>query len=579
MKNDLQVSFLSSVLHISFSQVTVNGFEPLLKFAYTSKLLFSKSNVLEISNSAAVLGFRDLDKACFEFLLPKFFSSTKGSVPFQKRTCCKKKCKSRLPKADRGIDNDDTQEDEKEVKPVSDPPAKRELAWLNNKSVNDERGNTSFTTNLPPAADAQSDGLSDYSVQCPKYRKFQLACGREACGTEKSLKCPVAVIEDDCFKSCPPCTSNCSSGDKPAVDSIGQSFSNPHKLGNGTVDEPLQTGAGEKETEKSERKGEVDATKREADESEGIWDERRGEMGATRIEKEMALVAVGASCSGSIPPLTERSSVRGVCAGTSPGLPEESLGLILHHCPLAPGEGCPRSGSVGQEELVMEVKEDSKAGDSGIEESIHLKAEGQDVGERRRADMEMDRGCQDRGRGLERGSVERMVLDEERKIEGRGGSSVEMEVAEQLAKGLWFDLSSPPVFSQDPDTGSTASDPETNKVKGPSLDWLNHQLNLNSRTGACPFLQELDPPRRGTEKDTWEAKLSGCEGASQAGKSPCVSSLNSGEDGDSDDFETGDMESPSERAKQVSTYNQSMKLLRCNNTSFFPNRHEYRVIS
>uniref|UniRef100_A0A8C5FBS4 BTB domain-containing protein n=1 Tax=Gadus morhua TaxID=8049 RepID=A0A8C5FBS4_GADMO len=56
-------------------EVTAAGFEPLLKFAYTSKLLFSKQDVLEVRSAASTLGFRDLDKTCFDFLLPKFFNS------------------------------------------------------------------------------------------------------------------------------------------------------------------------------------------------------------------------------------------------------------------------------------------------------------------------------------------------------------------------------------------------------------------------------------------------------------------------------------------------------------------------
>uniref|UniRef100_A0A8C5ENM6 BTB domain-containing protein n=1 Tax=Gouania willdenowi TaxID=441366 RepID=A0A8C5ENM6_GOUWI len=57
-------------------QITVNGFEQLLNFAYTSKLLCGKDNIHEIRNAASILGFRDLDDACFEFLLPKFMSET-----------------------------------------------------------------------------------------------------------------------------------------------------------------------------------------------------------------------------------------------------------------------------------------------------------------------------------------------------------------------------------------------------------------------------------------------------------------------------------------------------------------------
>ncbi|XP_059389415.1 transcription regulator protein BACH1-like [Carassius carassius] len=52
-------------------EVTVEGFEPLLQFAYTAKLHFTKENILEIHRCAEFLGFQNLDKACFEFLVPK----------------------------------------------------------------------------------------------------------------------------------------------------------------------------------------------------------------------------------------------------------------------------------------------------------------------------------------------------------------------------------------------------------------------------------------------------------------------------------------------------------------------------
>ncbi len=50
----------------------MEGFEPLLQFAYTAKLHFTKENILEVHRSAEFLGFQNLDKACFEFLIPKF---------------------------------------------------------------------------------------------------------------------------------------------------------------------------------------------------------------------------------------------------------------------------------------------------------------------------------------------------------------------------------------------------------------------------------------------------------------------------------------------------------------------------
>lgn len=45
---------------------------PLLQFAYTAKLHFTKENIQEIHRCAELLGFHNLDKACFEFLIPKF---------------------------------------------------------------------------------------------------------------------------------------------------------------------------------------------------------------------------------------------------------------------------------------------------------------------------------------------------------------------------------------------------------------------------------------------------------------------------------------------------------------------------
>uniref|UniRef100_A0A3P8WKC5 BTB domain-containing protein n=1 Tax=Cynoglossus semilaevis TaxID=244447 RepID=A0A3P8WKC5_CYNSE len=69
------------------AEVSAAGFEPLLKFAYTSKLLFDKDSVLEIRNAASTLGFRDLDEACFDFLLPRFFSNDTDSVPVPRKTC------------------------------------------------------------------------------------------------------------------------------------------------------------------------------------------------------------------------------------------------------------------------------------------------------------------------------------------------------------------------------------------------------------------------------------------------------------------------------------------------------------
>ncbi|XP_019943867.2 transcription regulator protein BACH1-like [Paralichthys olivaceus] len=70
-------------------EVTVEGFEPLLQFAYTSKLLFTKENIHAIHSSAEFLGFQDLESACFDFLIPKFSEGKRTSEEVSRRACCK----------------------------------------------------------------------------------------------------------------------------------------------------------------------------------------------------------------------------------------------------------------------------------------------------------------------------------------------------------------------------------------------------------------------------------------------------------------------------------------------------------
>lgn len=79
-------------------EVTVEGFEPLLQFAYTSKLLFTKENIHAIHSSAEFLGFHNLESACFDFLIPKFSEGKRTSQEVRHRACCQ----SRDPSASFG---------------------------------------------------------------------------------------------------------------------------------------------------------------------------------------------------------------------------------------------------------------------------------------------------------------------------------------------------------------------------------------------------------------------------------------------------------------------------------------------
>lgn len=119
--------------------------------------------------------------------------------------------------------------------------------------------------------------------------------------------------------------------------------------------------------------------------------------------------------------------------------------------------------------------------------------------------------------------------------EGGGDrSSVEREVAEHLAKGFWPD----PSPSQ---AAPLPLDPEGQSALGKAADfhWLKH-LDLTASTGDCPFLRDLGE----------EVQLPEFEGGAQPEKSPCISSVNSGDNSDSDS--EGDSESyNSERAREM----------------------------
>ncbi|KAK9536581.1 hypothetical protein VZT92_006351 [Zoarces viviparus] len=480
-------------------EVSVAGFEPLLKFAYTSKLLFEKNDVIEIRNSASILGFRDLDKACFDFLLPKFFSSSKSPAPVPRKTCCKKKCKRRLSKEDSATDSVDVLLDEKEVKPVADSPTQQEVARHCNKSVNSEMGSQNGAATLTPVA----EGTNGRFMQCPKYRKFQLACGKETCVTEKSLNNPVTVIKNDFDLPCSPCSSSVKS--KSDVEFPGNSTSISTKQSKRGADEPWKTEIRDKK-QGDGRGGAVDMIEKDTSERQREWNKKEREM-----EKEEDISS------------TDRSSVKVVVSGRSTVLSERSSGLMLHHCPLTTFAECPAiTRSPGHERSVIDSTEGKKTRDSGAlaPGSLHQKA-----------DDEIDSGWQER-RQAGCMSVHNT----------RDGSAVERGVPEHLAKQLGSDMSVSQLNFQDPDAGSS-SDTGSGRVQSTS-EWLKSH-NLSSTSTSCSFYQELDQ-----RKCLWKgAELSECEGASQSGVS---SSLNSGEDGDSETETEGDSESYTrERARQV----------------------------
>lgn len=477
-------------------EVTVAGFEPLLKFAYISKLLFGKENVLEIRNSATILGFRDLDEACFDFLLPKFFSSSNGCATFLRKTCCKRKCKRRLSKVDRGVNSDDVLLDEKEVKPVADSPPQQEAAWPCNKSVNNKMGSQNSAGTLTPVAEVTNDNL----ILCPKYRR-QLACGKKTCVTEKSLSSPVTVVRDICDLSCSPHYSNANSKNEPEVEVPGNSTSNSSRESKGGADDPWKTGIHDTKTESGLGRGEVVMVKNKTNERQEKWIEKKRNMDMEDIS------------------FSDSSSAKAVPSGPSTVLGERSAELMLPHCPLKTFVEGP---------AITYITEDKKTRDSVL--SIPQKAEEQVEAEQKRADDEIDSGRQERGKGGQTGSRERALSVNNT----RDRNTVQREVS---------DVGLSQVNFQDPDARSS-SDTGNGQAQSTSLEWLKLHVNLSSPSNSCPFFQDLDRSRC-----LWKgAELSECEGASQSG----VSSLNSGDDGDSETETEGDSESYTrERARQV----------------------------
>lgn len=480
-------------------QVTVAGFEPLLKFAYTSKLLFGKDNVVEIRNAASVLGFRDLDEACFEFLLPKFFSSNEGSAPFPRQTCCEKKCKAYLSKEDLGIISDYAMLDEKEVKPVADSPPQQEEAWLCGKSAHSQMGSQSSASCLPPTA----EGANEPSMQCPKYRR-QLACGLETCDTEKSLNNPV---RDNCD---PYCSAHSRKEAELEFKTIVDLTSRPAGQSEGGTDRQWKSEAHSETTEAGGGTGETD--------------ERRGNWSETDSDVDLDENAVRSS----------RSIVK-----TAQG--ERSPGLILHHFPKTVGGGLPVTGSLGHETYIdMDTTEEKKIrapGETVLELSVHHKAEDRVEPESKGAGGAF--GWLEGGKQAKTGSMEEEALVANH---SRDRSFVEREAAEHLVGQLGSDAGFSQLGFQGPDAGGPSG---AGRELRP-LDWLNCHVSLSSAGAGCPFFQELD---RG--KCLWNgAELSECEGASQSG----VSSINSGDDGDSETETEGDSESNAkEKARQVSS--------------------------
>lgn len=487
-------------------EVTVEGFEPLLNFAYTSKLLFGKDDVLEIRNAASILGFQDLDEGCFDFVLPKFFSGNKSSAPLLGKICCKKKCKRRLSKLECGSDCDNELLDEKEVRAVADSSAQQEATWNCGKSVSNRTGSQRSTGTDAHAAEESNDHLK----QCPKYRKFQKACGKENCITEKSPTIPEVPLSDEGLLSFSPCSSTEKNHNEIGV----------HRPENPTSDGRKQQKRGaddrrDVKTQPCSRREDTHPKK------EPYTRERRSEDMDTdviKMERDMELISGISSRDISIAKtvFSEPKTVQG----------ERSAGLILNHCSLFnPNEGPAITRSLVQGGLVGGTDEGEKTSEpsvTGRKEEEQVESE----------DTAADRTQQTSG-------MQTLALSGNTM---RDRNMAETEKTQKVPRRLGADARSSQLHFQDPHADT--SDKGSGCGQSKSLEWLKLHSGFSPPRSSCAVF-----PDRLQRKCLWKgAGLSECEGASQSG----VSSLNSGEDGDSETETEGDSEFyTQERARQV----------------------------
>lgn len=172
-------------------EVTVKGFEPLIQFAYTAKLILSKDNVDEVCRCAEFLSVHNIEESCFHFLKFKFLDSTA-----EQQECARKKCFSPLcQKADFKISLSDQKdleiveaEEYLEKKNIQAPQCDPQRCQGNVKALPSLQDSASQTCQ---AMYLEKDGALALPSLCPKYRKFQKAFGTDKIRT---LECGIKDV-------------------------------------------------------------------------------------------------------------------------------------------------------------------------------------------------------------------------------------------------------------------------------------------------------------------------------------------------------------------------------------------------
>ncbi|XP_005345408.1 transcription regulator protein BACH1 [Microtus ochrogaster] len=172
-------------------EVTVKGFEPLIQFAYTAKLILSKDNVDAVCRCAEFLSVHNIEESCFQFLKFKFLDSTA-----EQQECAGKKCFSpHCQKADFKISLSDQKdleiieaEEYLEKKSIQAPQCDPQRCQGNVKASPSLQDSASQTCQ---AMCLEKDGALALPSLCPKYRKFQKAFGTDKIRT---LECGIKDV-------------------------------------------------------------------------------------------------------------------------------------------------------------------------------------------------------------------------------------------------------------------------------------------------------------------------------------------------------------------------------------------------
>lgn len=219
---------------------------PLLQFAYTAKLHFTKENILEIHRCAELLGFHNLDKACFEFLIPKFSDGSETTQEAKRRSKNSSKSKNshEQPAAANG-DRDST--DEQCANTERDGVAMVSGA----QTVQNVSPSDTVSPNESPSVTSDKNILNLPSVSFQSATDHQTELCLQDCGPQLAPSSSVPTGEVCPFLSMPcssesdnvhPVTAGCDGGilNRLAMDDVQGECLNMPNVAEGQIEQPVR---------------------------------------------------------------------------------------------------------------------------------------------------------------------------------------------------------------------------------------------------------------------------------------------------------------------------------------------------